>query len=165
MSRAKIIAKWEEFVWIAPWRTVSPFGYQAINCSRARRSTPFRSPNCSDADVDLACHAVAPRRRVRETAPKNSGPFALILLRARITVERALESRLFLCPRAFSRPAVQLRPAFVRHQSATHSRPPLCISRVLRRNDHLAVPQAYSEGQPARLPAARSFYYACHLVD
>src|ERR1700675_915210 len=53
MSRAKIIAKWDECGSIARWITVSPFGFQAINCLKARRSTPYRSPNCCDADVDL----------------------------------------------------------------------------------------------------------------
>src|SRR6266480_3261261 len=171
MSRAKIIAKWDESVWIARWRTVSPFGYQAINCSRARRSTPFRLPSFCSHGAPSPCfgrldqsEAITASDPVNETAPKNSGPFVLILLRTRITVERALESRLLLYPRAFSRPAVQLRPAFVRHQSAAHSRPPFCISRALRRKDYLAVLPAYSEGQSATFPAARRVYYICRLV-
>src|SRR5882762_7695631 len=119
MWRAKIIAKWDECGSTARWRTVWPFGFQAINCSKAPPSTRCRLPNCCDANVDLACHAVAPRRRINETAPRNSGPFVLILQRHRIIVEGALESPgLFLCPRAFSPPVV--RQAFAHRSAARH---------------------------------------------
>src|SRR5208337_1116371 len=41
-------AKWAASGWIARWRTACVSGWRAISCSRARRSTPCRSPrNCS----------------------------------------------------------------------------------------------------------------------
>src|SRR6266513_1321981 len=79
MSRAKIIAKSEESASIARWRTVSLFGYPAINCSKARPSTPFRSPNsCSDGALTPCFGRLDRARRVQqvivyETAPKNLG--------------------------------------------------------------------------------------------
>src|SRR5438067_8150243 len=63
MSRAKIIAKSEECVWIARSRTVSLFGYQAINCSRARRSTPFRSRNSCSHGAPSPCFGRLDRAR------------------------------------------------------------------------------------------------------
>src|SRR4029077_9783551 len=96
---------------------------------------------------------------------KTLGPFVLILLRTRTTAERALESRLSLYPGAFSPSAVLFRLAFVRHQSAAHSRLPLCVLRALHGKDHLAAWQAYSEGQSVGVPAARRGYYAFRPLD